>query len=107
MLLLSQMLLFHKQKKLQNFSPNNLDLKIDIDVLLSITEPQHGHVVWNFWHSLYRGQREICTVSCSSFTKQMFWRKPANAETFSLHLSDGSLLRKAAHLLSLNAVGGY
>lgn len=48
----------------RKYGPNISDLKIDTDALLSITEPQHGHVVWNFWHSLYRGQREIRTVSC-------------------------------------------
>lgn len=98
-------------EKLLNFrgkySPNNSDLKIDTDALLSITEPQHGHVVWNFWHSLYRGQREIRTVSCYSFAEQMFWRKLANGEIFSLHLSDGSIVIEPAHLFNLNAVGGY
>lgn len=97
------------RKKLLNFrgkhSPNNSDLKIDTDVLLSITEPQHGHVVCNFWHSLSRGQREICTVSCYSFTEQMFWRKLANGEIFSFHLSDGSIVIKPAHLSNLNAAG--
>lgn len=97
-------------EKLLNFrgkhSPNNSDLKIDTDALLSITEPQHGHVVCNFWHSLCRGQREICTVSCYSFTEQMFWRKLANGEIFSFHLSDGSIVIKPAHLFNLNAAGG-
>lgn len=75
--------------------------------LRSITEPQHSHVVWNFWHSLYRGQLEIRTVSCYSFTEQMFWRKLANGEIFSLHLSDGSIVIKPAHLFNLNVAGGY
>lgn len=88
------------------YSPNNSNLKIDTGALLSITEPQHGHVVWNFWHSLYRGQRESRTVSCYSFTEQMLCRKRANGEIFSLHLSDGSIVIKPAHLFNLSAAGG-
>lgn len=36
----------------------------------------------------------------------MSWRKLANGEIFSLHLSDGSIVIKPAHLFSLNAEGG-
>lgn len=36
----------------------------------------------------------------------MSWRKLANGEIFSLHLSDGSMVIKPAHLFSLNAEGG-
>lgn len=36
----------------------------------------------------------------------MFWRKLANGEIFSFHLSDGSIVIKPAHLFNLNAAGG-
>lgn len=35
----------------------------------------------------------------------MSWRKLANGEIFSLHLSDGSIVIKPAHLFNLNAEG--
>lgn len=36
----------------------------------------------------------------------MSWRKLANGEIFSLHLSDGSIVIKPARLFSLKAEGG-